>query len=153
MIETVGDYWVAWKKEWIPAIVCTTNMVVKPDGNLVMGAGIAKAFKEKFPEIDRIWGNRVKRGCKNLMITDYWDYDDKQILVALPTKYHWKDPSPMELVVKSCQELKIAADFHDWWRVLMTRPGCGNGGLKWEDVKKEISFLDERFKVINNETT
>lgn len=37
--------------------------------------------------------------------------------------------------------------------ILIPKPGCGNGGLKWEDVKKQIEpLLDDRFIIIDYET-
>ena len=34
-------------------------------------------------------------------------------------------------------------------KVYMARPGCGNGQLKWEDVKPLIApILDDRFIVV-----
>lgn len=42
-------------------IVCvTTNGVVKSNGELVMGGDCALAFKNNFPEIPKILGEKVK---------------------------------------------------------------------------------------------
>ena len=32
--------------------------------------------------------------------------------------------------------------------IYLPKVGCGNGGLKWEDVKPHLKFLDDRFIVI-----
>jgi len=46
---------------------------------------------------------------------------------------------------------RIAAGVRDlrFSRVVMTRPGCGNGGLSWEGVRKALEpILDDRFIVV-----
>jgi hypothetical protein len=39
----------------------------------------------------------------------------------------------------------------NWTTVIMPRPGCGNGRLRWQDVSKVLSdILDDRFVVVHN---
>ena len=42
------------------AICFTSNGIVKKDGRLVMGAGVAKAFRDHFKDLDLAAGNAVK---------------------------------------------------------------------------------------------
>lgn len=153
------DYWARASKKDIDALVCTTNNIIRHDGSLVMGAGIAKQFKETFPYLDLNWGVIVD-GLKDGGHEDYhilidgprrWQINSVY-LVALQTKRHWQDPSPLDLVVESCHRLKLLADIMNWSVVLMTPPGCGNGKLEWKQVKKAIKFLDDRFIIVDNGT-
>jgi hypothetical protein len=163
MIEIQGDFFKTLDAHFefqepivrYDAIVCTINNVVSRGDRLVMGAGIAQQFKYKYPDLPDLWGKKVQNGQLGLISTKSvwkasWAKHDL-LLIGFPTKENWKKPSRMEMVVKSAKELKWVADFLDLKKVLMPRPGCGLGGLRWEDVKREISFLDERFVVINNE--
>jgi hypothetical protein len=132
-------------------LVVTTNNVVKSDGSLVMGAGIAKLVRDKFPGVDKKLG-RIISGLDiyNVIPVSI----DEQIIIALQTKRHWKDPSPIDLVVESCKMLMRYIDDRiilDIKQVYMTRPGCGNGGLDWNYIKPLISFLDDRFIVCHKE--
>jgi hypothetical protein len=47
MREVIDNFWDIWLD--YDTSCCTTNCVVKSNGELVMGAGIAKQFTETFP--------------------------------------------------------------------------------------------------------
>ena len=159
MKEIVGDYWDYWRSTNCTAsLVCTTNTIVKSNGDLVMGAGIAKEFKEKFPWLPSEWGNKQRvlgEQTPYLMITYHGkDFDTKmgEYLIAFPTKIHWKDPSIPALIASSAHQLMVACKALDIRYVLMTRPGCGNGGLTWDVVKPILQEeLDDRFVIISKE--
>jgi hypothetical protein len=170
MIEITGDFWdvAEWQKYFNQStgLVCTTNNTLTNDGKLVMGAGIAKDFKTLFPGLDERWGKILRN------ILNRYEYPNKAAnhinpvlidlgapkgnimpiwrLFAFPTKYHWKNPSDLRLIEHSAQQLTNLVDIMGLKHVLMTRPGCGNGGLSWDVVKPKIDYLDDRFVVINN---
>lgn len=153
MIELKANYWDI--AEHYNVLVCTTNSVLKSNGELVMGAGIAKDFKNRYPDLPRFFGDGMRKNTTKIVngwpfygIMSIIDILDKQYLIALQTKYHYKDKSPLDLIVRSCEMLKEYCDNWNKNKILMTRPGCGNGGLKWEDVKPAINFLDDRFTVV-----
>ena len=51
MLEVQNDFWQEIEDNSYDAICCTTNKIVKNNGELVMGAGIAKQFKAKYPDL------------------------------------------------------------------------------------------------------
>lgn len=132
-------------------LVCTTNTTLKSDGDLVMGKGIALAFAEKYKFLPSEWGRRVKSGHRSVMVSPKTTDMSGGYLIALPTKYDWKKPSPEWLVIQSCKEMLFIVNCLGLQGILMTRPGCGNGGLNWDNIKPKLEFLDDRFKVISNE--
>ena len=72
-------------------------------------------------------------------------------LVILPVKYKVEQNADTGLIVKSCQELNKIAFEEKWNKIIIPRPGCGLGGLNWEDVKRVIEpILDDRFFIISN---
>lgn len=155
MIEIQGDYWEEVKKGGYDAIVCTTNKIVKANGELVMGVGIALDFKKKFPFLPKKWGEILNKRGQNqgIIVSQVFDIfnenGSQKYVVAFPTKQDWRNDSDITLIRKSSQQLKFLVDALGLKKVLMTRPGCGMGKLKWDDVKKEIGgFLDDRFYVI-----
>ena len=148
LIEWKGDIWLGLQADTVGAICVTTNGVVKKDGRLVMGAGIAKQARDRFLGIDAFAGDAVRwNGNKTQVI---W-LSGATDIIALPTKDHCRDPSPVSLITKSIEELVILSDENGYNKVLLPRPGCGHGGLNWErDVKPLLQErLDDRFIVVN----
>jgi len=143
--------------EKVDAICITTNGVVKKNGELVMGAGVAKQAANKVPALPKIWGNYVAVQGNHV----YW-YTTRKFFpiipitfVSFPTKQDWRDKSDISLIKQSCLELVKLSDNMQWKKVLLTRPGCGLGGLNWEkEVKPVISeLLDDRIHIIIPERT
>ena len=142
MLEKKNDFWI--ESMDADAIVVTTNNVITTKG-LVMGAGIALQFKEKYPDLPIIFGQTIKNEEYNIAITN----KNGKYIIAVQTKFHFKDASPMELVVNSCRKLYSLCDTLNLQKIVMVKPGCGNGNLLWPDVKNNISFLDDRFVVVS----
>lgn len=164
MHDITGEYWDVLIKNRFDVAVCTTNQVLTNEGCLVMGGGIAKEFKLRFEnynvDLPRCWGKQLETVLESnfksaLLIThNYDDYDLECVnyIVGMPTKYHWKDKSDINLIKTSCEQLALASIMLDWNRILIPRPGCGLGGLKWDDVKPVLQeLLDDRFYVIGKE--
>tara|TARA_B100000614_G_scaffold255945_1_gene273701 strand:- start:224 stop:730 length:507 start_codon:yes stop_codon:yes gene_type:complete len=121
----------------------TTNGVVNKYGSLVMGAGIAKAAKKRFMELPHLFGQRIdERGLHVHVIEKYG-------VASLPTKYHWKDDSDLNLIIKSCRELVFLTK--KWDFVLLPPPGCTNGGLVWDEVRPHLKDLlvDDKFVIVH----
>jgi hypothetical protein len=140
------------------AICITTNGFVKKNGEAVMGRGIAKEAANSFPEFPRILGDSIFRNGNHLnvffeMIHHYngdTGEEYSQDIVTFPVKHNWFEKADMELIRRSARELmKWADQLPHWERVLLPRPGCGNGKLDWSDVKREIEpILDDRISVV-----
>jgi len=145
MIEIVGDIW-DQKCDWL---CITTNGVVKKNGRGVMGKGIALQARQRFSNIDLILGKKIKaRG--NVVSSLVKDGD--RIIIAFPTKNDWRDPSDIDLIIQSAEQLKKHFKNNESKPlVMLPRPGCGNGGLEWEEAKEKISpILDsDRFIIID----
>jgi hypothetical protein len=131
MIDIQGDMW-SLTEEFAPDAVCiTTCQVLNHRGHLVMGAGIAKQAKAMHPSLPKLWGEAVREGRDIIITPGLASY----ALVAFHTKTHWKDPSTTSLIKESAKGLLQAADLNEWQCIFLPRPGCSNGGLRWEKVK------------------
>ena len=135
-------------------ICFTSNGVVKYDGSLVMGAGVAKAFRDRFLGLDAALGEQVRKNGNICQIADFSIYVKSfprppLPIIAFPTKHHFKDPSDIELIKKSANELMELIEQNGWKLVALPKPGCRNGGLVWSEVKAAIEpIFDNRVVIV-----
>lgn len=147
-----------------PDAVCiTTNGQITAQGSLVMGRGCAGGAKARWPDIQMIAGERVQaQGNRVLLLTDS-DQEGLFIparhgwprrpvpyhILTFPTKHHWRDPSDLQLIDRSCEQLAALTDQLGFRSVVLPRPGCGLGRLTWDEVRPICEkWLDERFFII-----
>lgn len=126
-----------------------TNLLSSPAQTLVntvntegvMGKGIAKQFKEKFPEMFP----EYKQMCDNRKLQignlHLWRGRDKWIL-NFPTKTTWKMPSRFEYIENGLKKFVSAYEKLGIVSISFPRLGCGNGQLDWD---KEIKPLMEKY--------
>jgi hypothetical protein len=155
MLERFGEFWdVAPEYE---VLVCTTNLKLNRKDELIMGGGIARAFKARFPHLPALWGLQRKmldvHGVERFLFFDTSLSADNQHLVGLPTKYDWTEDSDIDLIDTGLEALRKFADIFKVKKVLMTRPGCGLGNLDWNGQVRDLvsHWLDDRFTVVNKE--
>lgn len=152
MIEVAQDFWL--EAESAKVIVCTINTQRRKDGTLVMGAGIAKEFAEHFNWLPDCWGSRTahlneQRTYPFFEMREPWNSDPH--IIGIHTKLHWRDRSPFNLVERSIKQLFILVESLNLHAIVMTRPGCGHGGLHWEKQVRPLceSVLDDRFTIVH----
>ena len=140
MIELTGNLW-NYHAAGIP-ICITTNGSVRKDGACVMGRGIASQAKGKFPRLPYVIGRLLNSYPMEVR------YLFEFRLFTFPVKYVWHEKADLELIeLSGFQLLKVAME-QKFESVALPRPGCGNGQLKWEDVKPRLHMLDDRFEVV-----
>lgn len=127
----------------------TTNLCVKRNGSAVMGAGVAKLFRDALPGIDFTLGRMIQNGHIGTTFLGTFPYRENMISVAaFPTKNDWRQPSSKDLIRKSTKELLALTTIMDFHKIYLPRPGCQNGGLSWYEVKPILNeILDHRFVI------
>lgn len=128
-------------------IVCvTTNGIVKSNGDLVMGAGCALAFKKAFPNLPNLLGTQIKiKGNRPVVGGKV----NNTYIVSFPTKNHYKDNSDIELIKNSAIFLVKIADYYNATSIYIPSPGTGLGNLNKDTVYEELSnILDDRFTIV-----
>lgn len=150
MQQQLGDIWELAKGN---SICITTNGNVNAKGHLVMGKGIAKEALIKHPSIGKILGERVELYGNHVEFIPIYDANLKLIynLFTFPTKHNWWEKSSFDLIEQSCKEL-VEYTITYTSKIYLPRPGCGNGGLNWEDVKPILEkYFDNRFIIVSKD--
>jgi len=148
MKEIVGDMFSEKIMKLADAVCITTNGFVKKDGCCVMGAGNAKQAKEKFEGIDKRLGELIKENGNIVQIIYRYFGPD---IIAFPVKHNWWEKADPDLVTTSTKSLLSLTNSMGWKKVILPRPGCNNGKLKWLSEVKPILklYLDDRFSIIS----
>jgi hypothetical protein len=139
-----GDLW-KYDADWR---IITTNGVVKKNGEAVMGRGTAYQAKKRYPKIAYALGQFLNNHGNHVGEFIFKDEEtgDEVKLLTMPTKHHWIEGSDLVLIERSALELS-SLPYSE--KFVLTKPGCGNGGLDWCDVKLVIEkILDDRFTVL-----
>ena len=130
------------------AICVTTNGIVKSNGQLVMGAGIAKSFATQFPQIPFILGDKVKKHGNYVFECGIVD---NTTILSFPTKDNYKFNSSIELIKRSATRLVKWANINNITEtesIYIPSPGTGLGGLDKSLVYDELNkILDNRFVI------
>jgi hypothetical protein len=138
MLEVVGNIW-----EYAGApVVITTNGSLTKDGRAVMGKGVARQAAEKYPAIPVDLGRLLAEGGNHV-------FDLGNGIITFPVEETaWSLPD-LRIISQSAQELRNLVDTSGWLRIVVPRPGCGGGGLAWQDVRPLLApWFDERFVII-----
>lgn len=141
MIETVGDI---WEYADTAVIAITTNGSLTPDGRAIFGRGVARQAALRYSGLAEKLGRLLAEKGSHV-------FDLGCGIVTFPVEETpWSLPD-LRIIARSAGELRLLADRSGWGQVVVPRPGCGGGGLAWQDVKPllEVCF-DHRFLVISS---
>ena len=147
MLEKKVDLWQF--TDGIPAI--TTNGYIKRNGQAVMGRGCAKEAADRFSGLAQILGFNLVLYANHVLYLH--QFGDKGI-ITFPVKDTWSEKAKIELIKRSADDLirMTIPYFEITENIYLPRPGCGNGGLEWKDVKPEIEkILTDQIVVISKE--
>jgi hypothetical protein len=140
MKEIVGDMWQEHAEGAVVAI--TTNGAVNKVGRAIMLRGCARQARVLYPELLQTLGELLRRHGNHV-------FDLGHQIVSFPVEVDPYQVPEMRMIDQSCRELVELTDYKGWQKVVVPRPGCGGGGLEWQEVKTILErHFDERFYVI-----
>jgi hypothetical protein len=170
-VEAKCDLWSAEAD----ARCITTNGYIRKNGNAVLGRGVALQATKRFPDLEAQLGQKLATFGNRVHVFPDMEFDGATI-VTFPVKpvsmqattrlsnvvRHmrkkfkpgdqvpgWATTAQPPLIRRSAHDLIWHIEQRGWKRVLLPRPGCGAGELKWPDVKAILEpILDERVWVI-----
>ncbi len=100
----------------------------------IMGKGIAKVFRERYPKMFSEYRKLCDGGELTVGRLHLWKGEDRWVL-NFPTKTTWRLPSKLEYVEAGLQT--FISNYESMGIVSASFPplGCGNGNLDWDEVK------------------
>ena len=153
MLEEKGNL---WKKHADGnCIIIPTNGCVNSSGHAIMGRGLAKECKDKYVMIPQLYGEHLKSYIKhNLLAPPYILLEYKIILFQ--TKTDWKQDSKLDVIELSadtlCKQVKsLRTQSIISSSIYLPHLGCGEGNLKWDDVRDVLKILDDTFIALEME--
>jgi|SRR6185437_3199482 len=104
----------------------------------VMGAGVALAFKQRYPEMFKDY----QRDCKDGQVTPgtmhVWKSLTGDWIINFPTKRNWRERSRYEDIDAGLDDLRSYLKEFGSVTVALPALGCGHGGLDWDRVSEMI---------------
>lgn len=133
-------------------IVIPTNGFVKSNGRAVMGRGLAAQCANYYPDMPKRLGEHIEGNGNH--VGEFWtirQYNSPEhFIFTFPVKHKWWEDADLELIERSAKELAEMTE-GKIYRVYLPLVGCGNGRLKWEDVKPILQkyLLGHRYLVVH----
>lgn len=125
----------------VEALVNTVNCVG------VMGKGIALQFKQAYPEMF----TEYQKACRKeevqpgkMHVVETKSLFNPKFIINFPTKRHWKNRSRMDDIESGLADLIKVIKKLEIKSIAVPPLGCGNGGLKWSDVRPKIESAFEQ---------
>lgn len=116
-----------------------------------MGKGIAYQFKMRFPENNKSYVKACKSGELTVGKVHHF-IEDGITIINFPTKDKWREQSRLEYVEEGMQYFVKLLPQLDVKKIAIPPLGCGNGGLRWDEVKNvivdKITLLEDKYDFI-----
>lgn len=112
-------------------VVCTVNLVG------VMGAGVAKEYKSRYPEAFQKYKFACTRGFQigQLLLQHL---NDGRLGLCFPTKKHWKNPSELDWIEVGLKKLLSTYKQCGITSLAITPLGCANGQLDYQSQVRPL---------------
>lgn len=104
----------------------------------VMGKGLAKAFRDRWPAMFEAYREHCAIGAMLPGSVHVWanpEPEGPRWVLNVATKNHWRDPSRIEWVADGARELVRTARRLGATSLAVPALGAGLGGLSWGDVR------------------
>ena len=107
--------------------------------------GCARQAAKRFPDLPAVLGRLIEEHGNHVHLL-------REGLVSFPVEHGWMEVPDPRLIARSGRELRRLADRHPWPKIVVPRPGCGGGGLVWQEEVRPLleEPFDGRFCVIHS---
>jgi len=123
----------------------TGNSTIKKNGAVVMGRGAAKQVRDTYLDIDKVFGNEIRKNpaAHLIFIAQMYEGEPVQFLGWFKVKHHWGADADLDLIKESTAELKELAERKPHLLFHMNYPGVGNGRLNIHQVQPVLETLPD----------
>ncbi len=104
----------------------------------VMGAGLAKQFRDRYPGMYREYREQCQAGKVRTGQVNLHRVKDGKTVINFPAKRHWKDPSSIGYIEDGLESLREALAANNIRSVAVPALGAGLGQLDWNAVQPLI---------------
>jgi O-acetyl-ADP-ribose deacetylase (regulator of RNase III) len=128
------------------ALVNTVNTVG------VMGKGIALQFRLAFPRNYELYQAACKKGDVvpgRMFVVPTNRFENPRFIINFPTKRHWKGKSQIQDIDAGLRDLVNVVRREHIRSIAIPPLGCGNGGLKWSEVRPRIVLAFEELSDVD----
>lgn len=109
-----------------------------------MGAGIAKEFKARYPEMFEAYRRRCKAEPRQFNLGDVflWKEAEKPWVFNLGTQEaYWHARASYEAIEEALMKMKALAEAENVQRIAIPQIGTGYGGLSWKKVRTIVEKI------------
>jgi O-acetyl-ADP-ribose deacetylase (regulator of RNase III) len=109
-----------------------------------MGAGVAKTFRARYPEMYEEYRIRCKAEPRQFNLGDCWLWkaDDQPWVFSLGTQEgYWRSRASYEAIELALRRMRGQADAEGITSIAMPRIGVGYGGLSWRKVRAIVESV------------
>ncbi len=99
----------------------------------VMGAGIAKSFKARYPHNFTVYAQWCRSGQARPGVL-LWVREKDRLICNFPTKRDWRNKSRLDDITCGLVSLAEEIKLRNIRSIALPKLGCGNGGLNIQDV-------------------
>lgn len=153
MILQKGDMWSAFSGADL--FLATANSTVTRAGYLVMGKGIAKEVKDRYPDLAYNLGQAIilkgrwPQQRYGLLVNLTWDEvpPDYHKIGLFQVKYDYRTQADLDLIEYSTEALCDFCEHFPEAEIHLNFPGIGAGGLKPKQVLPIITWLPDQVHV------
>lgn len=146
MILERGNMWDVFGET--DCFIITTNTIIKNNGALVMGRGIAAQMRDRVEDIDKFYATMISIKDRRHPGFVQGYHPVAGPVGSFQVKYAWNQAALLHLIALSTYELCNVAWYEGAdYRFDLNFPGIGNGGLDREDVLPIIQQLPDNVHI------
>ena len=113
-----------------------------------MGKGIALQFKIKYPQMYKEYKILCQKGL--FLLGHIFIYKHETgIIFNLGTQANWKSKAELNSIESALEKMLSYSNVNKIHKIALPKIGAGLGGLEWNDVKKIIENLSEKYPQID----